>query len=258
MQGAKDCKKARESILKLWEAIAEYLDAEERTLWQAFLETDASFDGLVERDEFLHFLSRLVPDVPAAQLPEYLAPGLEGLDLLPFQSILGWWAMRRFEETPDSLKLRAGLESYAPNGKWKKFLQTDEAETRLTQQLLEVAAPNTFLQYSQLLYHLKARQTHMTYQQKAGEESEAAQKAEHTEMEPWDEFPLRGAYVHCAGDLTQPLPQCKLGDLCALLGYDLPWSVAKLTKKCFSDPMNYADFRNWWLIRTGKTERWFF
>eukprot|EP00669_Euglena_mutabilis_P000154 TRINITY_DN1020_c0_g1_i1.p1 TRINITY_DN1020_c0_g1~~TRINITY_DN1020_c0_g1_i1.p1 ORF type:complete len:241 (+),score=41.92 TRINITY_DN1020_c0_g1_i1:91-813(+) len=235
LEWAPATKKSRDIAEKLFEDIAELLDSEKKELWRAFLDLDTTFDGKIEPEEFLQLVRRFVK-VGAGEGPEaYLRPGLEGLGAIGFPQLLEWWAQRKAVADPTTQGLEAALRNHSSALKWRKFFQRSD-EVYLKAEELRAKTPALQAEEAALRDHNRG----------TGLASDEAQ-----------DYALGGAFTYCAGDCGTPLPHTKLGDACTLLGFDVPWSVLRLTKRCYQDPMPYAEFREWWAIHSkASTSRW--
>eukprot|EP00668_Euglena_longa_P004726 GGOE01005518.1.p1 GENE.GGOE01005518.1~~GGOE01005518.1.p1 ORF type:complete len:286 (-),score=80.73 GGOE01005518.1:253-1110(-) len=252
-------KRTRDIAVKVFDCIADLLDPEEETLWRAFLESDLSFDGKLYSDEFLSLLKRfLVDGAPQGSVMEaFLQPGLDNLEFITFSNIVHWWAQRKSQPNTATQALQTALQSHPPTIRWKKLLGSDETELRLAQ-MTERAVRHTVRVYSVLLYHLKANRMEVELTDRVVQEAGLRDKAKEISHDDPEDYELRGAFTFCTGDLTTPLPQCQLGNVCGVLGFDPPWSLLQLTRKCYLDPMPYEEFREWWLVHSGRAHSWFF
>jgi len=259
LEWAPATKKSRDIAEKLFEDIAELLDSEKKELWRAFLDLDTTFDGKIEPEEFLQLVRRFVK-VGAGEGPEaYLRPGLEGLGAIGFPQLLGWWAQRKAVADPTTQALEAALRNHSSALKWRKLFQrSDEADQRLAI-LPEAMVQRSIHNYFQLFYYLKAEDLRAKTPVLQAEEAALRDQNRGTGVasDEAQDYALGGAFTYCAGDCRTPLPHTKLGDACTLLGFDVPWSVLRLTKRCYQDPMPYAEFREWWAIHSkASTSRW--
>jgi len=155
--------------------------------------------------------------------------------------------------------LEAALRNHSSALKWRKFFQrSDEVDQRLAM-LPEAMVQRSIHNYFQLFYYLKAEELRAKTPVLQAEEAALRDHNRGTGVasDEAQEYALGGAFTYCAGDCRTSLPHTKLGDACTLLGFDVPWSVLRLTKRCYQDPMPYAEFREWWAIHSkASTSRW--